>query len=558
MNNQERFQDSLVTFKSIILFTVLTILNISVFVFMVFENQMELITKNAELESKDKGIILKIKIEEIVTGQSTGSRRKRYDVAADRALVYEDQNPESRVLDTLKLKETVFSDYEINEWHRVAYRDGNVGWIQSVDISDHIPSWKTGRLGAEDIRLILNVMKGEGITDYTMFLENGLILADSKKRDAGQATLEEKRLIKKAIFKNSFENLAFYHEVDKDKKIVDLYIPIFYSLNKLFVLRPTIPMRYVWIQTNFLYRQCIIIGIMILLVHILFVIVNQRLIIRPMVRERTDILRAKKRQIQVAKDKLQEAYDELNTAHTIIQDELDVAREIQLAIIPASLPELPDYKFYSRYIPAQKVGGDFYDFYPIDSKNLGIMIADASGHGIPAAFVVSMAKMSFTAHAIDQLSPAKMLKKSNMELEKAITTSHYLTAIYAILHIPTGRITFTRASHPPSVHFHGATGDIDHLDTKGMFVGMIKDGKYQEKQTTIERGDKIVFFTDGINEAFNPEGMPYGKKRLDALIRKNGTRTGKEIEEAIIKDVKEFTRGNPFDDDVTMLILERH
>jgi cellobiose-specific phosphotransferase system component IIA len=415
-NLQVSHTDSIVTLKSIILFSVLTVLNISVFVFMVFENQMELIAKNAELVSKDKGIAIKIKVEEIVSGQGLGGARQQYRVEVPEALVYQDRDIRTAALDTLRKDEIVLSDYEIAGWSRIVYRANRTGWLISDNLVRHLSPRERGKLEAADIRLILDILSAEGIKNYSVLLENGYFLMDTRGRQGELTSKKEINLIKKAIFKNSFENLAFTHKVKKKEKSVDLYIPIYYGPDKLVVLRPTVPLHYVWQQTGLLYRQCIIIGLLVLIVHVLFVLINQKMIIRPMVLERTHILSSKNKEIQDASDKLQVAYNSLNNVHSQIQSELDKARKIQLSLIPESIPQFPGYSFDAIYFPASKVGGDLYDFYRIDKDNIGIVITDASGHGIPAALVVSMAKLAFSRHAQDQLSSATVLKSVNEEL----------------------------------------------------------------------------------------------------------------------------------------------
>jgi serine phosphatase RsbU (regulator of sigma subunit) len=557
MNDRDLFSDSVVTFKSIVLFTVLTILNVSVFVFMVFENQMDLIAKNAELESKDKGVMLKIKVEEIIAGRGGTSGRRCYDVTVGAALLFQNSDTASVVLDTLREGETVLSDYEVPGWHRVLSRDDAIGWVRDADVSDHVPARERGELNTEDIRLILAALDEEGLQDYSIFLEDGYILADSRSRGGDDASEDEKMSIKKAVFKNSFENLAFYHEVNRRSRTVDLYIPVYFGLNKLVVLKPTIPMQYVWMQTRFLYSQCVIMGVLVLVVHVLFVIVNQRAIIRPMVRERTTVLERKNRQIQEAKDALQGAYDQLATAHGHIENELNTARAIQMAMIPKGFPDLPGYTLYARYLPAAKVGGDFYDFYRIDSEHVGIIIADASGHGIPAAFLVSMAKMSFRAHAPGEMSSSKMLEGANSELVGVLVESHYLTACYIVLHIPTGRITFTRASHPSPIHYRARDGSLEHLESNGIFVGMLEDGRYDDGRGVLEPGDRLVLHTDGISEAADPHEKRYGKERIDAVVKQHGHSSPEQIGLAVMKDVGHFAQGQQFEDDVTLLVLGR-
>lgn len=552
-----RTADTVVTLKSAILFIVLTILNVSVFVFMVFENQTELIAKNAELESRDKGIAIKLEVESIVTGREAGDARVRYEIKEPLARVFSSQDANTIALDTLVLGETVFSEREVEGWHQVVYRASRTGWIRADMLARHVPAWNTGRLTAEDVRLILEALEREGVTEFTVFMESGHILADSRGREGSQADDREAGFIKKAIFNSSFRYLAFYQDVRPDEEVVDLYIPVYYSLNRLLVIRPTIPMRYVAAQKAFLYRQCVVIGLLVLLVHILFVYVNQRTIIRPMVERRTELLSAQNRQLQDARGKLQETYDELSKSHAIVEDELEMARDLQLSLIPEEAPTIPGFSLTARYIPAKRVSGDYYDVYPIDEDHMGVLIADASGHGIPAAFVVSMAKMTFSTHAVAQLSSSQTMGGANDELAQVIKTFHYLTAFYFVLDLKTGEMSYTRASHPPPVLQRAASRNLEFLDTDGLFVAMMEHCDYGEKQTTMEKGDRLFMFTDGIFEVLGPAQNQYGRDRIAQFIEAHHDMPSEELADAILADVRAYASGEPFLDDITLLILNR-
>jgi serine phosphatase RsbU (regulator of sigma subunit) len=451
----------------------------------------------------------------------------------------------------------VFSDNEIPGWRRISARGNIPGWVKSENLAEHVPARSRGELAPADIRMVLDVLELEGVGDYSIFLEDGYILADSRNRAPEAAGDDEKSMIKQAIFKNSFENLAFFHHVDRIKRTVDLYLPIYYGANKLLVLKPTIPMQYVWVQTQYLYRQCIIIGLIILVVHILFVLANQRFIIKPMVRERTTVLEEKNAEIQKGKDELQGMYDQLNIAHTQIQEELNMARDIQLSMIPKMYPKLDGYSFFATYEPTEKVGGDFYDFYNVDPDHLGILIADASGHGIPAAFIVSMAKMAFSTHTRNQLRPAALLDVVNKDLEKVLISTHYLSCFYAILDIRTGQLCFSKAAHPSPYIYRKSTGAIEPIGTRGPMVGMLDDAEYNEADTIFEPGDRLLMFTDGINEAGDPADKLYGKDAIAEVLKRHGLEPPKEIVQSLLKDVREFVKGSPFADDATVLVIGR-
>jgi serine phosphatase RsbU (regulator of sigma subunit) len=560
MNSQpkEHYSDSYITLKSVLLFAVLTILNISLFVFMVFENQMDLIAKNAELESKDKGLIIKMRVEDIIAGGRAAGALRRFNVSAPQTLVYPQSDLRSEAVDTLQKGAMVMVDHEIADWYRILYRQDRSGWVMAHTLARYPPAWERERLDVQDIQLILEVLDHEGIQDFSVFLESGYILADSRGRKDQNGSLEEQRLIKKAIFKNSFENLAFYHEVNKSKRAVDLYIPLYYGPNRLFVLKPRIAMHYVWQQTGVLYRQCILIGLLVLLVHVLFVWANHRFIILPMVRERTTALEAKNQQIRAAKDELQETYNKLNETHTIIQRELDKARAFQLSIIPQKMPDIPGYRLNIVYIPAMKVGGDFYDFYTLDKEKMGFIIADAAGHGISAAFVASMSKTIFTHHAHKNASTSTMLQKANRDLCTSLSAINSLTAFYMILHTPTGRLAYTRAGHPAPILYRAESGLLQELESKGIILGIWDEGPFEEKKVQIQKGHRLILFTDGLVEAADPDDNIYGLEALMKVLLEVGGRSGKEISDAVMADLNRFAQDCPYEDDIALIVLERN
>jgi len=304
-------------------------------------------------------------------------------------------------------------------------------------------------------------------------------------------------------------------------------------------------------------RDFFLLGGAILLLNLVAAFINKRYIIQSLVETHAEIYSIKRSQIQAAKDQLQRTYDELKHAHMVIQEELDIAREIQLGIIPPSLPKINGYRFSVLYQPTEKVGGDLYNFYAIDSDHIGIMIADASGHGIPAAFLIAMASMSFTTHTSNQLSTAETLRLSNLELFRAIPTVHFLTAFYAVLHVPSGHLRFTRAGHPPTIHYHASDKTFHNLNTRGMFVAMLNDAMYEEQETYVNKGDRLVFYTDGIIEALNREDERYGKERFESILRDIITSSPVDIIKTAIDDVRQFTKGRRFEDDATMLVVER-
>ena len=169
-----------------------------------------------------------------------------------------------------------------------------------------------------------------------------------------------------------------------------------------------------------------------------------------------------------------------------------------------------------------------------------------------------MAKMSFKAHSKNMYSTSKILTKVNQELEESITTHHYLTAFYIILNIPTGKLTYSKASHPNAIIYRKETNTLECLKTKGMFIGMFKEGNYEEKPTILNSGDKIVLITDGFTDAENPErNKRYGIKRLEDIIKKTGKEPVNKMTKTIVDNLYNFTHKIKQEDDFLLLIIGR-
>jgi len=558
-----RHTNAVVTVKSIVLFTVLTIFNIGVFVFIAFENQIDLIARNAELETRERGLQLKLKIEQIVTGQEIGTQRRRYESAQEGTRIYSQPDSSGPVIGTLEKGQAVFSEQVSGAWHRISGTSGN-GWVPATHIRKHTPAWQTGTLSSEDVRLIMGILDGEGVQGYAIFLEDGTVVLDSRNPGPGRAAPEDMQRIEKMLFRSEFEGFAFSQYVDVGTGSIDLYLPIYYSTGKLLVIKPTIQMNYITVQKNFLYRQCLLVGALILIIHIFFVLLNHGFIIMPMVSERVLILRAKNRQIKEAHEKLNDAHAQLTETHlqlqqthTVIQKELDLAREIQLSLIPLAPPDIAGYSFVPTYLPAEKVGGDYYDFLKLKGNSLGILVADASGHGIPAALLVSMAKMTFSNPALDIGSPSFILEQTNISLKKAMQTRNFLTAFYVILNVATGEIRYARAGHPPALLYRARTQTIEQLQCQGIALGLIDTPSFEQKETVLEPGDRLILYSDGITEAFDSSHTMYGLESLQMVVEKYGRLKPIEITVAILDDLRRFTDNQKLKDDATLLVIGR-
>ncbi len=200
-----------------------------------------------------------------------------------------------------------------------------------------------------------------------------------------------------------------------------------------------------------------------------------------------------------------------------VEQELTTARRIQNSIIPNSPPNLPGLQIASRYQPMTAVAGDFFDFLKTSETTLTILVADVSGHGVPAALVASMLKVSFAAQREHANDPARVLAGLNSMLRGSLG-GQYVTAACAAIDLTSGLITYAGAGHPPSLLFRLQTHDIVQLAENGLFIGPFPQATYSNISVPFGSSDKLLLYTDGILEATGPDGEEFGQKNVEQLL----------------------------------------
>jgi len=256
---------------------------------------------------------------------------------------------------------------------------------------------------------------------------------------------------------------------------------------------------------------------------------------------------------------LKEVTYNLGRIHSEMEDELETAKRIQEGLMPKELPEMINLKSAAIYIPAGKVGGDLYDILMTPSQKIAVLIFDVSGHGIPAALVGAMAKMLF-AHFIEKTeSPAEVFRMVNRQLCSFIKTEQYLTAFLGIIDPIKNCMTYSRAGHVPPLVYQPRLGQIRRLDSKGFFIGhaaLLNIAEYWEQSISLEPGDKILFYTDGLTEGASPGGELYGSERLKGAYLKFASMDLNNVLHNIVDEQTQFRDGTPLRDDFTLLCIE--
>lgn len=263
-------------------------------------------------------------------------------------------------------------------------------------------------------------------------------------------------------------------------------------------------------------------------------------------------------QIREATAHLEQANAELKAKDREIQTELDFAAEIQKEMIPQQHAPWHAVQFGILYKPMQKVSGDFLNVYK-KNDSIFVLLADVSGHGVPAALITMAANDAFAAAIRQSDSPAAIFREVNAQLSEQIKTQDYLTAF--LLRIDEKlRLTYANASHQRALHYRRKKNAIEAYDTAGLFIGAMPDAtdSYEEKNSRLEFGDVLVLYTDGITEQTNPQGQEFGVNRLQELVLQHHDRHPQEFADLVYEELLRFAAGSRIRDDVSMVVLRIH
>jgi sigma-B regulation protein RsbU (phosphoserine phosphatase) len=237
--------------------------------------------------------------------------------------------------------------------------------------------------------------------------------------------------------------------------------------------------------------------------------------------------------------------------------ELRLASEIQASFLPESCPLLPGWEIAADWRAAREVGGDFYDFIPLGRDRLGLVIADVSDKGVPAALFMSLSRTLVRASAVDIHSPAKVLQHVNELIMADARSGMFVTIFYGVLDRGTGRLTYASAGHNPPVWWRRAESQMTTLTAKGVVVGVAEDIVLEERQVGLEPGDILVLYTDGVTEPINAQVEEFGEERLMQTIAEASDRRCEELVHHIHDAVSAFVGDQAQFDDYTLVAVKR-
>lgn len=236
-----------------------------------------------------------------------------------------------------------------------------------------------------------------------------------------------------------------------------------------------------------------------------------------------------------------------------LEQQLRVARLIQQTLLPTQVPTLPGWEVGDYYQPAQAVGGDFYDFLYFEDGRLGLVVGDVSDKGVPAALLMATTRSILRTVAQQHVSPGRVLERVNDLLRPDVPPNMFVTCLYAILDPRTGQLTFANAGHCLPIRRHA--GGAAELRATGMPLGLMAGMRYDEKTCQLEPHDSVLFYSDGLLEAHNPQREMFGYHRLADIVA--GHSGGAELIDVLLSELKEFTgQGWQQEDDVTMVTLQ--
>ncbi len=254
---------------------------------------------------------------------------------------------------------------------------------------------------------------------------------------------------------------------------------------------------------------------------------------------------------------LREAREQLSRQLVVLNSEIEMARQIQLSILPRETPAMKGLEIAARCMPMTSVAGDFYDFIIIDEKHLGILVADVSGHGLPSALIASMLKVALAAQSPHAFDPARVLTGLNQSLCGKFQNS-FVTAAYVFVDMEKKSISYGGAAHPPLLLWRSSTGDASPLLENGLPLGLFYAATYSALEVPVAPGDKVVLCTDGILETRSPSDQEFGLDLFKGFLESNHGSGAEIFADAFLGELfgwSEHPRGQGQEDDLTLLVV---
>jgi serine phosphatase RsbU (regulator of sigma subunit) len=268
-------------------------------------------------------------------------------------------------------------------------------------------------------------------------------------------------------------------------------------------------------------------------------------------------LQAKNRQLVKAYEELKAAQEQIIEKEKL-ERELQVAYEIQMSILPQSLPVMKGFDFGARIVPARAVGGDFYDFFPLEGHKMGILVGDVTDKGVPAAIFMAQTHALLRAEASHHTSPREVLLSANHHILNRNEKGLFVTVLYGILDWSTRCFTYARAGHELPILSVPGEQPVFAPKNPGQPLGILDEPLLDEQTLTIPPGGRLLLYTDGITDERNPQGESFGFERLIQAVSSAGGLSAQDSCDLILNIVIDFLNCTPQFDDVTMVVIHSH
>ena len=239
-----------------------------------------------------------------------------------------------------------------------------------------------------------------------------------------------------------------------------------------------------------------------------------------------------------------------------IDNELAIARKLQFSILPTTTPNLHNLRISAVYEPMNAVAGDFYDFLPLDEYRAGFLIADVSGHGVPAALIASMIKVAAQSVVTDAAEPSKVLSRLERILSGQLR-GQFISAAYLYIDAETRLARYSAAGHPPLLFWCAACNNMSRIESNGPLFGSPCEPAFPTREIPFARGDRFVLYTDGFSEPENNAGEAFADTRVAQILQGSASRSAKELSSLLLNEVGAWSpHGTPQQDDITLLVLD--
>ncbi len=239
------------------------------------------------------------------------------------------------------------------------------------------------------------------------------------------------------------------------------------------------------------------------------------------------------------------------------EHELHMAREVQASFLPQETPQVPGWEFVARWRPAREVAGDYYDFISGDGGQIGLVIADAAGKGMPAALFMVLARSILRASVDRASSPAQGITRANRLLCADASEGTFITLFYALLDPATGHMTYVNAGHNPPLLYRANGEQLTQLMPTGMVLGVIPHAAFEQDALQLQPGDFMVLYTDGVTDATDAQGRGFGVERLQSIILEHRGAPAVDIVAALEQAIDDFAGSSDPFDDIAVVAVKR-